>query len=620
MFSKILKSVINHKIITVIVLLAVIAGGYFGYKKINGQEAGVQYIIAVVEKGMLVSSVSGTGQVSALSQVEIKPKVSGDIVSANVKKGQGVKGGDLIAQIDSRDAARSVNEAKANLENAKLDLQELLAPSDSLTLMQTENAVTDAKDSLAKLKTTQENNYQETLKNKQAAEDSLNSAYEDAYNVITNTFLDLPNVMAGIYTIFYSNEIADSEITVSPASNYSVLINSFLGRDEEKRLKMQSYVENAKSYYEKAKSDYDKSFDDYKNANRYSEVSIIESLLGVTLETAKKIADTVKAEKNMLDYWVDYQTANSFTVYSKISTYRTNLSSHTSTVNNHLSSLSSSEQSIKSYKEDIFQAEKDLKDMEKSNPLDLAASERSLKEKEEQLADLKAGATELEIKNKKLAIQQKENSLIKAQQDYANYFVRAPFAGVVAEVNVVKGDSASSGSAIVTLITNQKIAEITLNEVDAAQVKAGQKATLEFDAVSDLSITGEVAELDTLGTVSQGIVSYNVKVAFDVQDERVKPGMSTSVTIITDSKQDILLVPLSAVKAAGENSYVEILVDGQPQQKTVTTGMSNDTMIEITSGLEEGEKIITQTINNGTSQSQSPQGGQPEGNVFRMMR
>ncbi|MDD5290764.1 MAG: efflux RND transporter periplasmic adaptor subunit [Patescibacteria group bacterium] len=623
MFLKIIKLVINHKVIAAIILLAVIVSGYFSYKEITKQEEVVSYTTSAVEKGMLISSVSGTGQVSALNQVDLKPKVSGDIVSVNVIKGQKVKEGDLIAQIDSRDAAQAVNEARANLENAKLDLQDLLAPPDALTLMQAENSLTSTRDSLAKLKITQENNRQTTLKNKQDAQDNLASAYEDAYNNIASTFLGLPNVMSGIYAVLYSNEVADSEITISPASNYSVFINSFLGRDEDERLKMQSYVEKAQSYYNEAKSDYDNSLEDYKSASRYSGASVIESLLSATIETAKEVADTVKAEKNILDYLENYQTDKGFSAYSKVSTYQTNLGSYTSSVNNYLSSLNSSEQSIKNYEGDISQAEKDLQDMGVNNPLDLAASERSVKEKEESLANLKAGATELEIKNKQLAVQQKQNSLTQAQQNYADCFIRAPFAGVVAEVSVAKGDSASSGSAVVTLITNQKIAEITLNEVDAAQVKPGQKATLEFDAVFDLSITGEVAEIDAIGTVSQGVVSYNVKVAFDVQDERVKPGMSTSVNIIVDSKQDVLLVPIGAVKTRGETNYVQVLVNGQPQSKTVTIGSSNDTMTEIISGLEEGEEVVTQTVSGSSSNNSSStdkNSGGPGGGMMMMMR
>jgi hypothetical protein len=166
---------------------------------------------------------------------------------------------------------------------------------------------------------------------------------------------------------------------------------------------------------------------------------------------------------------------------------------------------------------------------------------------------------------------------------------------MVATVNAKKGESVS-GSATITLITKQRIAEITMNEVDVAKVKVGQKANITFDAIADLNITGTIVEVDTLGTATQGVVSYGIKIAFDTQDERVKPGMSMSVAIILENKMDVLLVPIVAVKSSTQGSYVEILVDGQPQRKTVTVGSSSDTMTEVVDGLSEGEEIITQTI------------------------
>jgi multidrug efflux pump subunit AcrA (membrane-fusion protein) len=137
-----------------------------------------------------------------------------------------------------------------------------------------------------------------------------------------------------------------------------------------------------------------------------------------------------------------------------------------------------------------------------------------------------------------------------------------------------------------------------------AKVKVNQKVTLTFDAIEDLNITGEVAEIDALGTVTQGVVNYGVKIIFDTQDERVKSGMSVSAAIITDIKQDVLLVPNAAVKS-NNGQYVEVLENNIPRNQTVETGLSNDTMTEITSGLKEGDKVITQTITANTTQTQT---------------
>lgn len=620
--KKILSFVWRHKIIFLIILAVMAAGGYFVYQKINSKAGVVRYVTAAVQKGVLISSVSGTGQVSSSNQVDIKPKVSGEIATVNVKNNQEVKQGDLLIQLNTRDAALKVSEAQLTLENAKLDLETLFSPSDIYTLIQAENALTDAQESLAKLKINQENNYQTALEARQKAEANLKKAYEDAYNNIANAFLNLPDMMTGLNTVLNSREIADSDVSLNRNSNKNILINSFYLKDYEDRDQFESFVDKADNNYQEAKTLYDQVFDDYKDASRYSELGVIESLLEQSIETAKKIADTVKSEINMLDYWIEYRRDNSLKVYAKTIDYQSNLSSYTSQTNNHLSSLLGAQRSIEDYKESILKAERDLKQMEQNSPLELAALERSIQEKQQKLADLNTGPDELEIKNKQLTVQQKQNVLIEAQQSYADYFIRAPFSGTVVQTDIAKGDTVSSGTLILTLMSQQKIAEITLNEIDAAQVKVGQKATLEFDALNELSISGEVVEIDALGTVSQGVVSYGVKIAFDVQDDRIKPGMSVSASIIIQSKSDVLLAPISAVKTVGENTFVEILVDGQAQKQAATIGLSNDTFIEIIDGLSKGDQVITQTINtnDNTNQTVSNQNQGPQGDAMRAMR
>ncbi|MEI6553692.1 MAG: HlyD family efflux transporter periplasmic adaptor subunit, partial [bacterium] len=168
-------------------------------------------------------------------------------------------------------------------------------------------------------------------------------------------------------------------------------------------------------------------------------------------------------------------------------------------------------------------------------------------------------------------------------------------------------DSVSSGASIGTIITKNNIADITVNEVDAAKITPGQKASLTFDAVDGLEISGVVQSIDLVGTVTQGVVNYNVKITFDVQDDRVKSGMSVSASIITNNKQDVIVVPNSAIKTKNGVQYVDMFsqnvatstvpetVNETPTQQTVVVGLSNDTETEITSGLSVGDRIVTKT-------------------------
>ena len=227
------------------------------------------------------------------------------------------------------------------------------------------------------------------------------------------------------------------------------------------------------------------------------------------------------------------------------------------------------------------------------------------------MADLLSGSDPLDIESQKLTVKQRENSLLDAQIELGNYTVRAPFAGVIADIPVQRGEAISTGTTVVTLITEQKIAEIFLNEVDVAKIKPDQKVTITFDAVEDLTVTGKVADIATIGETTQGVVNYGVLISFDVQDERIKPGMSLSASIITNSKINVVIVPNSAVKSQGQGNYVEVLANSgaAPTRQPVEIGLNNDTMTEIISGISEGQQVVTQTINGGGSSGSGQSGG-----------
>ncbi|MES2930707.1 MAG: efflux RND transporter periplasmic adaptor subunit [Patescibacteria group bacterium] len=216
---------------------------------------------------------------------------------------------------------------------------------------------------------------------------------------------------------------------------------------------------------------------------------------------------------------------------------------------------------------------------------------------------------EATIVSRELSVRQKENALTDARQALSDYYVTAPFDGTIATVGVSVGTTASG--TLGSIITHQKIATITLNEVDVAKIALSDKATLTFDAIEDLSIAGEVVSIDPVGTVTQGVVNYTVKISFASEDERVKPGMSVTAAIVAGIAQDVLTIPASAVKVRNGISYVEMfdsdlpepelgtqgsLSETPPREQEVEVGLSDDTTTEIISGLAEGDKVVSRTI------------------------
>ncbi len=603
----------NKKVVAGLVI--VLIGGYYLYSRNSTATAATQYMLGSVERGTLTVSVTGSGQVSSLSQIDVKPEVSGRVLSIPVHAGQQITSGTILAQLDSKDAYKNVRDASLSLQSAQLSLQKLKQSADQLTLTQAQDNLVSARDNVAKLELQQKIEYQKAQQDMVKAATDMQKSVEDEFNAVADSFLDYPSIMAGLYDMVNGTSIGDSEPTAVGRGqlNSSALLNS-LTLDTD-RAKLQVYINSAQDDYNAARVLYDKNFSDYKTVNIISATSSIESLAAKTLATAKAISQAVKSESNVLDAYADFQTQQNKSVYSKIKTFQTSIGGYVSQANSHVSDIYSAINALHTSRTNFTSAQNSLTQMEHNNPLDLAAAEATVNERQASLDKTIAGADTLDVQSSELSVRQRQAALYDASQELAKYAVRSPISGVVAKVSAVVGDTAGSGGAVATIITPQKIAELSLNEVDAAKIKVGQKAILTFDAVEDLSITGQVAEVDTVGTVSQGVVSYAVKIIFDTQDDRVKSGMSVSATIITSVAQDVLMVPSGAVKSGASGSYVEMF-DGQkyqsgqtvtsasaPAQHAVETGISNDTSVIITSGVKEGDVVVVRSVQSTTAKA-----------------
>lgn len=581
-FKRIYRSAMAHKVITGIIIIVVAAGGYYGYKKATNTSGETRYVLAAVQEETLTSSVTGTGQVSASNEIDLKPKASGDITYVGVKAGDKVTKGTVIARLDAEDATKDVRDAELALQDSELALQKLEKPADETDTLQAENSVTEAKES----KTTSENN--------------LVKEREDGFDAVADSFLDFSNELSGV----------DKMINAGTGPLSSNGVKAYGDTAESDR-------DTAVSSYYSAKSKVDDVQSEYKSLNVNSDPDKIDALISDTYDTARKVSQAVKDAKNLVDYVNDQGTDGEAS--QDIQSDETSLSTYTNDANSHVSALLSSENSITSSKADL----------DKAN--------RTIEESQSSLNDLQEGPDSLDVQTAELSLKEKQNALDDANEKLADYSVVAPFDGVIGTVSAKVGDTSSSDGALATILTDQNVAVISLNEVDVAKISVGDKANLTFDALPDLNISGEVAEVDALGTVSQGVVSYDVKITFDTQDDRVKSGMSVSASIITASKTDAITVPSSAVKTDSQGSYVQVFDNvpansnleagitstTAPQDVSVVTGLSNDTDTEITSGLSVGQYVVTrtttgaQTTTAATTQTRSLFGGGTTGGAAR---
>lgn len=600
--SKVVPYALKHKVISAIVLIAL---GYGGYKlgQIYFSTAGeTHYNISRVRKGDIITTVTGTGQVSASNQINLSAKASGAITYVGASTGDELKAGTMIAKIDTRDINLS-------LRSAQISLEKLTQPVDSTTLIQAQNSLDDAKEAQIKAAT------------------DLDKTYDDALTSVSSTFVDLPEIINGLNDMLYGNSGFLSD------KNRAILSDSAA-----------TYRNTAGVQFDIAKNNYLDTSSLYKTTARSHSTSSIDTLLDNTYSTVSKTGEALKNAKLATDY---IKSQVSGTYATDAAAAQTSVNNWTTKNNTHLSDLVSAKNQITAAK----------------NTLD--SSIRNVREKIQNLAKVQSGTDDLDIQSQQINLAQK-------QLEYENYIIRAPFDGVLAKLSIKKNDIASNGTTVAVFISKQKVADITLNEVDASKVKVGQPVELSFDAVDGITATGTVASIDLVGTVTSGVVTYNAQIAFDTQDDRIKSGMSVSAIITTENKIGILTVPSSAIKVKNGKSYVQIvqLTDivadtntasntpsftnnrgsstrarsldnasttgtstggfeagfgsragtstgfggrgfgrgagmagltnvtllNTPEEREIAVGISNDTMSEIISGLSENELVISKTI------------------------
>lgn len=140
---------------------------------------------------------------------------------------------------------------------------------------------------------------------------------------------------------------------------------------------------------------------------------------------------------------------------------------------------------------------------------------------------------------------------------------------------------------------NQYQAKVSLTEVDAPKVSAGQKVNIAMDAHSDKALTGKVLAVDISGVTSSGVSSYPATILMDPTELAIYPNMTVSATIITDIKDSALLVPNTSITTLNGVSTVQVMKNNQPISTEISIGASNDTQTIVTEGLGEGDTIVT---------------------------
>jgi HlyD family secretion protein len=206
--------------------------------------------------------------------------------------------------------------------------------------------------------------------------------------------------------------------------------------------------------------------------------------------------------------------------------------------------------------------------------------------------------------------------------------IEAPFTGEITTLNVEAEDTLSMGTEMIE-VTDYSNLQMVVNvdELDIAKVKVGQTAQIDVSALTDSEFTGTVTSVSKEANESESssVAQYAVNVKIN-KPTGIKVGMTAEAVITTESKTNVLTVPIEAVQTQDDQYYVrvqssevastteqtkqqvqsssdsststseEASTESQATQKTVEVGLKNDEVAEIISGLSEGEEVVLPTL------------------------
>jgi len=215
----------------------------------------------------------------------------------------------------------------------------------------------------------------------------------------------------------------------------------------------------------------------------------------------------------------------------------------------------------------------------------------------------------------KAALQSAETNL-----SYTKIF--SPVDGIVISRNVDVGQTVAASFQTPTLFTiAQDLTKMQIDtnvaEADIGKIKVGQDVEFTVDAYPDTTFAGKVWQKRQAPITVQNVVTYDVVVQVDNRDFKIMPGMTANVSVITSTKDDVLMIPNAALrfrpaerapeKVVGSEKKgpgIWVLENGKPKRAGITLGVSDGSYTEILSGdLKEGQQIIVESLKKGATKA-----------------
>jgi HlyD family secretion protein len=591
-------------------ILVLILGGGFWFWQSQKSAGAVTYETADVAQGKLMQTVEVTGDIKPAERIDLSFKSSGTLDRINVKVGDAVKTGQVLAELEDTDLSFAYERSRASVAVAQANLNAKLAGESQESIRVAAAGVDQAKAAYDKAVSDLANTKIQVQNDLQNAKISLDTAQNNLNNASPVSEQDLTNAIESAYVVLNSalgpinTALTDGDAVIGvDDTGTNQMYKQYLGATS---LNAMTKAKESYTPAKAAKLEAENAVKSLTDASKREDITAASNKVQYAIEKAQTYLLDVKnvlATTLVSTYFTATELA---TKKSLIDADYTGLSTQKTAV---VTSGQSLDVAVLSSKSDITKLEDAMKtaqvayDIARTNiDMKIAAAESSVAiqkaalESAQATLDLKkAGPRAVDVAGLRASLLDAQVAAAKAESDLNNARIIAPVDGTISEIIPDKGEQITLNTAQIRMVgTSQYDIEAKVPEADIAKIEVGQVASITLDAYGDeVKFQGTVTAEYPDQTKVQDAIYYIIRVNIDTAGKDVKPGMTANVTVTTGQADDVLYIPLRAVKTVNEKKTVRVLVNGQPQAKEVVLGLRGDEgKVQVVSGLTAGEKVI----------------------------
>lgn len=598
---------------TYVILVVLTIGGVWWLNSVRNGQKGLYETEAVIRRD-LVRTVEVTGEIKPAQRIGLSFEASGKLASLEKKVGDAVKAGDVIAQLGDDDLIFALRRAEASVASAEANLRLREAGETEQSIRVSEADVAKAQASYDKSLVDLQNTEISTVNDIKNAELAVKTAESNLANTDTTNAQTIANALTNVRLSLLASlgplqtALTDGDAIVGvDDSAANATYRHLLGVTDTKAMP------NAQLSYRTAKAAKASAEVAVKALTESSDESAVlsaaESVKGALLSAQTFLTDVQKILSATIGGTTALTEAQLTAKKTAIDADRTLISTQKSSVETNLQTYknatlgktSDTDTLRNAYDTAVLNLETARSDAEtavKNANSAIAIAKASLESAQAALDLKKSGPREVDLAPLRAS---RADARAAYEQAYANLKkaqIIAPVDGVISEIVPELGEQVAAGVSIVKMVgVAEYDIEILLPEADVAKVDLGQTVTVTLDAYGDDTVfNGTVVSEDPDQTVVQDAVYYKARIQLEPREGvEFKPGMTSNVTIFTAKADQVLVIPMRAVRTDQESGIQTVrILDGKtPVEKVVKLGLRGDEgRVEVKEGLAEEQTVI----------------------------